>query len=56
MSFVTQQLGLGKCQPVHQMKECQKCNRQKIPHGGIFMSPTKWICAECWTKRAIKRG
>jgi formylmethanofuran dehydrogenase subunit E len=54
--FVAQQLTLGSKQPIHQLKQCNKCDEMKPPEGGIQMSPSKWHCAACWTKRAIKRS
>jgi hypothetical protein len=36
-------------------KLCGKCNKDKPPEGGIEMSPTRWICAVCWTTRATRR-
>lgn len=56
MSFVTQQVSIGSRQPVHQHKMCSKCESMRPPEGGINMSPTKWICAVCWTKRATTRN
>jgi formylmethanofuran dehydrogenase subunit E len=54
--FVKQQLSIGSKQPYHQLKTCDKCNEMKPPEGGIQMSSTKWHCAMCWTKRAIKKS
>ncbi|CAB4195439.1 hypothetical protein UFOVP1298_19 [uncultured Caudovirales phage] len=33
---------------------CNKCLKEKPPEGGVEMSPTKWICARCWTIRATR--
>lgn len=49
--FVKQQLAIGSKQPLHQHKLCNKCESMKPPEGGIQMSPNKWHCARCWTKR-----
>lgn len=54
--FVKQQLEIGSKQPIHQLKECNKCNEIKPPEGGIQMSPSKWYCAGCWTNRATRRN
>jgi hypothetical protein len=32
------------------MNTCSKCNRDRVPEGGVFLNPTKWVCAECWLK------
>ena len=32
------------------MKHCSECNRDRLPEGGIFLSATRWLCAECWLK------
>jgi hypothetical protein len=53
--FVAQQLVLGSKQPHHQLKECNKCKEVRPPEGGIQMSPNKWYCANCWTKRVTRR-
>ena len=58
MSFVVRQLllnGGNPPQPVHRFKLCSKCEREKPPEGGIEMSPTRWICAACWTRKATRR-
>lgn len=57
MSFVTQNINLNgnRKQPVHPHRMCTKCNEMRIPEGGIEMRPGRWICAACWTNRAIKR-
>lgn len=54
--FVAQQLTLGNKQQMHQLKHCNKCDEKRPPEGGIQMSPTKWHCAACWTRRAIRRS
>ena len=54
--FVKQQLEIGGRQPVHQNKLCDKCEILKPPEGGIQMSPSKWYCAHCWTKRTLARS
>lgn len=58
MSFVKKQLmlnGGNPPQPVHQFRVCGKCSENKPPEGGIQLSPTKWICAACWTRKAVVR-
>jgi hypothetical protein len=54
--FVKQKLEIGDRQPVHQNKLCNKCETVKPPEGGIQMSPSKWYCAHCWTRRATGRN
>lgn len=54
--FVKQQLDIGAKQPLHRMKECNKCNEMRPPEGGIQMNHTKWHCAACWTSRVTKRN
>lgn len=54
--FVKQQLDIGSKQPLHQHKLCNKCESMKPPEGGIQMSPNKWHCARCWTKRVTVRN
>lgn len=57
MSFVNARIGLSGSHPVNTrpLRMCDKCQRERLPEGGIQMNPTRWICAECWTKRAVKR-
>jgi len=49
--FAKQQLEIGSKQPVHKYKLCNKCEEMKPPEGGVQMSPSKWHCAVCWTRR-----
>ena len=50
--FVRRQLSIGgDRQPLHQYKVCNKCEEAKPPEGGVQMSPNRWHCALCWTKR-----
>lgn len=57
MSFVRQQITIGReqKQPTHPRKTCSKCEESRIPEGGIEMGPGRWVCAECWAKRASRR-
>lgn len=58
MSFVRKQLTLNSAlppRPAHQFKLCGRCSQSKPPEGGIDMSPAKWICAACWTRKAVVR-
>ena len=57
MSFVNEPLLLNDDapRPSHKFKLCDKCLKSKPPEGGIEMSKTKWICAVCWTRKAILR-
>lgn len=54
--FVKQQLDIGSKQPLHGYKLCGKCEIAKPPEGGIHMSPSKWVCAMCWTNRTTSRN
>jgi len=57
MSFVKKQLDLRKSPPnAHPFKLCAKCEERKPPEGGMDMGRGRWMCAECWNKRAIKRA
>jgi len=49
--FVRRQLSMGSQQPLHQYKLCDKCEEARPPEGGVEMSPNRWHCALCWTKR-----
>lgn len=57
MSFTKQAIRLNGSsnRPVHQLKLCSKCNSQRVPEGGIELSPTRWVCAVCWSKRPTSR-
>lgn len=59
MSFVRQRIDISDKIPprqaAHLFKMCSKCKQERPPEGGIQMSPTKWICAPCWTRRATNR-
>ena len=54
--FVKRQLVIGSKQPLHKYKLCNKCEETKPPEGGIQMSPNRWYCAHCWTRRATIRN
>ena len=56
MSFVKTRIDIGSKQPIHQLKLCNKCEEMKPPEGGIQMTPSKWYCAPCWTKRVVVRN
>lgn len=56
MSFVEKQLNLRERMPGQaKLLMCAKCEREKVPEGGVQMNPNKWVCASCWTRRAIRR-
>jgi hypothetical protein len=59
MSFVKHQLHMPNSttnlRNAHRFKLCSKCNESKPPEGGIDMSPTRWMCAACWTIKATRR-
>lgn len=59
MSFVKTHLLLSNksvaARNGHRFKLCGKCSQSKPPEGGIDMSPTRWICASCWTIRVTRR-
>ena len=54
--FVKQQLDIGSRQPIHQLKLCNKCEEKRPPEGGVQMTPAKWYCAACWTKKVTVRN
>lgn len=57
MSFVKNGINMPQTpRYAHQVKLCNKCNKTKPPEGGIEMSRTRWICAQCWTHKAIGRA
>jgi len=31
------------------MTHCDDCKRDRLPEGGIRLTPTRWVCARCWT-------
>jgi hypothetical protein len=41
---------LGGNQPVHKLRNFNKCDETKPPEGGIDMGH-KWICQSCWIAR-----
>lgn len=56
MSFVKNGINMPQTpRYAHQLKLCSKCKNMKPPEGGIEMSPTRWMCASCWTNKAIRR-
>ena len=57
MSFVTKQINLkgNVTQPAHRFKRCDKCETEKPPEGGMDMGRGRWICAVCWTRKAVAR-
>lgn len=44
---------------VQPLKQCAPaptgCGQMKPPNGGIDLSPDRWCCAGCWTRRQLKR-
>lgn len=56
MSFVNSRISLPRtAAPQHKFKHCSKCDQPRAPEGGIEMSPTRWICASCWTLKAVRQ-
>lgn len=54
MSFANNPLQLnGRLQPVHKMRHCSGCNKDRTPEGGIDLGPNKWRCYSCWTRRTV---
>ncbi len=54
MTFVNFQLKLPKTDTSSAAyRHCSKCDKPQPPKGGIEMSPGKWICASCWTRRVF---
>ena len=57
MSFIKNGINMANTpRNMHKFRLCNKCNQDRPPEGGIEMNPTRWICAACWTHRAIKRS
>lgn len=55
MSFVKQQIVLKDTpRNSHPLKLCFKCEEKKPPEGGTDMGRGRWMCAVCWTHRAVK--
>lgn len=54
MSFVNKPIGLTGTPPksAGPLRVCSKCERERVPEGGIEIGPAKWICASCWSRRA----
>lgn len=55
MSFVENQVVLPKSNPTssNAMRVCGKCDKERVPEGGITMGG-KWVCAVCWVQRTRK--
>lgn len=55
MSFVRKQLALGDTpRNSHPFRLCFKCEEKKPPEGGMDMGSGRWMCAVCWTLRAVR--
>ena len=55
MSFTRHQIKLpGSAIHGQKYKTCAKCEKEQPPEGGIDMSPTRWVCVVCWTRRTQK--
>lgn len=54
MSFVKHGANLPGSPLSHKypLKRCSRCDEDRVPEGGIDMSPTKWVCAACWVRRS----
>jgi len=37
------------------MKPCTMCHRDRLPEGGVQMTPAKWVCQSCWLKFSLNR-
>lgn len=57
VSFVKQSINLkgNVAQPAHRFKTCDKCETKKPPEGGMDMGRGRWICAACWTQKALRK-
>ena len=31
---------------------CHQCQRDRLPQGGVQMTPAKWLCQSCWIARS----
>ncbi len=58
MSFTTKPLGLpgSLAQGAMPLRTCSKCDRERVPEGGIQMNAHRWICAQCWNRRTSAWG
>jgi hypothetical protein len=55
MTFGGIQINLdGSRKDTHPLKQCSN-GHTASPGGGIQLSPTKWLCATCWARRASRR-
>jgi transposase-like protein len=36
-------------------KFCNKCERERLPEGGVQTSQNRWLCAKCWTHFTQKK-
>lgn len=43
-------------QPAHAFRDCIRCNEQRPPEGGVDMGASKWVCAKCWSRVALRRA
>jgi hypothetical protein len=32
----------------HPIRVCVKCNRERLPEGGVEIKPGRWYCHACW--------
>jgi transposase-like protein len=32
------------------MKHCTQCKKDRVPEGGVALSPNRWLCANCWLR------
>lgn len=56
MSFVNNSLHLTERVPGQgKLIRCSKCERERVPEGGVQLNQTKWLCASCWTLRVIRK-
>ena len=56
MSFTRKTLSLPRSSVhLHSRRTCDRCGELKTPEGGVQMSPQKWYCVDCWTRRAVAR-
>jgi hypothetical protein len=37
------------------MKLCSRCLLDRLPDGGVQMTPVKWFCQSCWLKFSLGR-
>ncbi len=57
MSFVRKQIAMPNTpRNARPFKLCDWCETKRAPEGGMEMGRSRWMCAECWNRRATNRS